>query len=64
MRWHAYVTCQTTICLFEHLRAWIPRREPSKWWHRRLDNHPAQRWMRGIIRASACVMVAQKIRER
>jgi DNA-binding transcriptional LysR family regulator len=30
-----------------------PRLELSMIWHRRLDNHPAQRWIRGMIRASA-----------
>jgi DNA-binding transcriptional LysR family regulator len=29
---------------------WI---ELSMIWHRRLDNHPAQRWLRGMIRAAA-----------
>jgi DNA-binding transcriptional LysR family regulator len=29
-----------------------PRIEISMIWHRRLDNHPAQRWLRGLIRAS------------
>jgi DNA-binding transcriptional LysR family regulator len=28
-----------------------PRIELSMIWHRRLDNHPAQRWLRGMIRA-------------
>lgn len=29
-----------------------PRIALSMIWHRRLDNHPAQRWLRGMIRAS------------
>jgi DNA-binding transcriptional LysR family regulator len=29
-----------------------PRIEASMIWYRRLDNHPAQRWLRGLIRAS------------
>jgi DNA-binding transcriptional LysR family regulator len=29
-----------------------PRVELSMIWHRRLDNHPAQRWLRGMIRSS------------
>jgi DNA-binding transcriptional LysR family regulator len=29
-----------------------PRITLSMIWHRRLDNQPAQRWLRGMIRAS------------
>ena len=29
-----------------------PRTELSMIWHRGLDNDPAQRWLRGLIRAS------------
>lgn len=44
----------TLICplVVKELPFASPRIALSMIWHRRLDNHPAQRWLRGMIRAS------------
>lgn len=43
-----------TVCplIVKELPFASPRIVLSMIWHRRLDNHPAQRWLRGMIRAS------------